>query len=174
MHVIIAAITAIAGLIWALHALQRAGVDLNSFNPFTWYRRHQWKKKFRPHLALTVRDPMDVAAVILLHTAKLKGELTRETRQMLLDIFQETFRLEENTAEELFSEASFLLKDGLFENFVSRFVQDLWGTLNTEQAQQIVLLVQKIADYDGEPNSQQRELISLLKKNTQPKPDSSW
>ena len=32
-------ITALAGLIWALHSLQNAGVNLNAFNPFYWARR---------------------------------------------------------------------------------------------------------------------------------------
>lgn len=174
MHIIIGVITAIAGLVWALTSLQRSGVDLNSFNPFTWYHRYQWRKKIQPHPALAVDNPMDIAAVILLHTAKLKGELTRETRQTLLKIFQDTFRLEEKGAEVLFSATSFLLKDGLFEKFVSRFIQMRWSTLSTAQAQQIVPLVQKIAELDGPPTAQQSELLSLLKEKTLPKPDSSW
>ena len=36
---LIAAITAIAGLLWALNALQRSGFQFSSLNPFLAYRR---------------------------------------------------------------------------------------------------------------------------------------
>ncbi len=174
MHIVIGVITALAGLIWALHALQRAGVDLNSFNPFTWYRRRQWEKNFHAHPALTADNPMDIAAVALLHTAKLKGELTRETKQALLDIFHDTFKIETKEADELFSATSFRLKDGLFEKHVPRFIQERWNTLNAAQAQQIVPLLQKIAGLDGACTVQQNEFISLLQEKTQPSSSSSW
>ena len=45
MHILIAAITAIGGLIWALYRLQNSGFDLNAFNPFYWARRREWEKK---------------------------------------------------------------------------------------------------------------------------------
>ncbi|MDR2709808.1 MAG: TerB family tellurite resistance protein [Burkholderiales bacterium] len=174
MHIIIAAITALAALIYALYRLQDAGVDLNSFNPFTWYRRHQWKKNFHAHPALAVSNPMDIAAVALLHVAELKGELTRETRQTLLNLFQSTFKIDEKTASELFSSTSFLLKDGLFEKHASRFIEERWNALDAAQAQQIVPLIQKIAESDGLPNSRQNAFLSLLKEKTQPQPGSFW
>ena len=34
MHIVIAVITAIAGLFWALNALQRSGFQFSSLNPF--------------------------------------------------------------------------------------------------------------------------------------------
>ncbi|MDR2016067.1 MAG: hypothetical protein LBP90_00430 [Burkholderiales bacterium] len=174
MHIVIGVITAIAALIGALHALQKAGVDLNSFNPFTWYRRHQWTKKIHVHPALTADNPMDIAAVVLLHTAKLKGELTRETRQTLLSIFRDTFKIKTGEVNELFSATSFRLKDGLFEKYVSRFIEERWNTLTMAQTQQIIPLVQRIADLDGAPTLHQNEFILLLKEKTLPPPGSSW
>ncbi|MCL2872450.1 MAG: hypothetical protein FWF41_05665 [Betaproteobacteria bacterium] len=174
MHIIIAVLVAVAGLIWALTALQRSGVDLNSFNPFTWYRRHQWKKNFRAHPALTADNPMDIAAVVLLYTAELKGELTRETRQALLNIFQGTFKIDAKAAEELFSSTSFLLKDGLFEKHAARFVNERWSILSAEQSAQIISLVQQVAELDDAPTSQQNAFIALLKEKTQQPPGTSW
>ncbi|MDR2244553.1 MAG: hypothetical protein LBE15_03990 [Burkholderiales bacterium] len=174
MHIVIGVITALAGLIWALVALRRSGMDLDSFNPFAWYRRYQWRKNFHAHPAMTADNPMDVAAVVLLHTAKLKGELTRETRQTLFDIFQGTFKIEERETNELFSATSFRLKDGLFEKHVSRFIEERWNALTMAQAQQIVPLVQKIAELDGTPSPSQSDFISLLKEKTLPPPGTSW
>ncbi|MCL2310224.1 MAG: TerB family tellurite resistance protein [Proteobacteria bacterium] len=174
MHIVIGVITAIAGLIWALVALRREGVSLDSFNPFAWYRRYQWRKKFQAHPALTADNPMDIAAIVLLHTAELKGELTRETRQALLDIFQSTFKIEEKEADELFSATSFRLKDGLFEKHASRFIGERWSSLAAAQAQQIIPLTLKIAALDGAPTPRQSAFVSLLKEKTQPPPGSSW
>ena len=46
VHIVIGVLSAVAGLIWAMVALQRSGLDLNALNPFLWHRRSQWKKKY--------------------------------------------------------------------------------------------------------------------------------
>ena len=47
MHIVLGVLSAVAGLIWAIVALQRSGFDPASLNPFLWYRRSQWRKKER-------------------------------------------------------------------------------------------------------------------------------
>lgn len=46
MHILIAFLTTVAGLIWALYRLQNSGVNLNAFNPFYWMHRRKWQKKY--------------------------------------------------------------------------------------------------------------------------------
>ena len=43
---IIAAITALAGLLWALNSLQRSGFHFSSLNPLLAYRRWQWTRSY--------------------------------------------------------------------------------------------------------------------------------
>lgn len=62
MYIVIAAITASAGLIWALSVLQRSGFDLNSLNPFLAYRRWQWRGIYGGKPIYKLDRPMDVAA----------------------------------------------------------------------------------------------------------------
>ena len=59
MYIIIGFLTTIAGLIWALHALQNAGFDLNSLNPFYYARRRKWQNTYgaRPILNLAQQIP---------------------------------------------------------------------------------------------------------------------
>jgi len=38
MHIVLGALSAIAGVIWALVALQRSGFNPASLNPFLWYQ----------------------------------------------------------------------------------------------------------------------------------------
>lgn len=55
MHIVIGVISALAGLCWALIALQRSGLDLNELNPFLWARRRKWRMLYgtRPIFNLT-------------------------------------------------------------------------------------------------------------------------
>lgn len=112
MHILIGLITAIAGLVWALHSLQKSGVDLNAFNPFFWYRRHQWAKKYGENPLYTMDNPMDVAATLILAVAKLEGELSKELKRTILEMYQNNFHLSTQQAQELFSATSYLLNHG--------------------------------------------------------------
>lgn len=80
MHIIIATISAIAGLLWALNHLQNSGVALNSFNPFLWARRRKWAKQLgaKPMYGLT--DSMEAAALLVVAVAKEHGDITRDTK----------------------------------------------------------------------------------------------
>jgi hypothetical protein len=44
MHIIIGFLIALGTVLFALNRLQSNGLDLNAFNPFTWFRRHKWKQ----------------------------------------------------------------------------------------------------------------------------------
>ena len=111
MHYVIGLITAIAGLIWALNSLQRAGVDLNAFNPFFWWRRHQIAKKYGANPLHVLDNPMEVAALLLLATVKCDGEISREEKQFLLNTFENEFRQSSHDASSLLSQATYLLRD---------------------------------------------------------------
>jgi hypothetical protein len=64
-HLLIAAISAFSCLIWALSALQRAGFDLNSLNPFLAYRRWQWRRSTGAKSISRIEHPMEATAVLL-------------------------------------------------------------------------------------------------------------
>ena len=70
MHIIIAIVTAIAGLIWALIRLQNSGIDLNSFNPFYWARRRKWERQYTMKPIHNLQQPLDAAVVWLVGIAK--------------------------------------------------------------------------------------------------------
>ena len=80
MHVVIGVLTALAGLIWAIVALQKAGVSISAFNPFLWHRRMNWKNNISEKPLYTLSDPMEVAAVLILGVAKCEGEISAEQK----------------------------------------------------------------------------------------------
>ena len=84
---LIAAITAIAGLLWALNALQRSGFHFSSLNPFLAYRRWQWSRTYGGRPIYKLERPIDVAAVLLLGVAKADGAITSDQKRELLAMF---------------------------------------------------------------------------------------
>lgn len=177
MHIVIGLITAIAGLIWALNSLQNAGFDLNSLNPFTWLRRRRWEKKFgtKPLHALT--DSMEVAAVLVTSVAKVEGEITRETKMEILEIFEEEFGIKRNRSIELFSSSIYLLGDVLnMEEEVRHVVKPSKDTFTESHINKLISMLKRTAKLEGEPSEGQVRIMSSVEKEFLPKDEkpSKW
>jgi hypothetical protein len=101
MHIVLGVLSAVAGLVWAMVALQRSGFDPASLNPFLWYRRSQWRRKYGTSPILNLDNPMDVAAVLILGTAKCEGEISTEQKRAVQSIFETEFNLNRDVATDL-------------------------------------------------------------------------
>src|SRR5689334_12454811 len=110
---IIAVITAFAGLIWALNALQRSGFDLNSLNPFLAWRRWQWRQSYGNKPLYKLDRPIDAAAVLVVGIAKAEGEISSEQKKLLQALFQEEFGISRDAASQLLLASSHLIRDEL-------------------------------------------------------------
>ena len=111
MHIIIGFLVALGGVLFALNRLQQNGLDLNSFNPFTWFRRHKWKQKQGAKALHSIENPMEVAAVFIVGIVSLEGEITIEQRNYIFSVFVDEFGISNENAGELYASASYLLKD---------------------------------------------------------------
>jgi hypothetical protein len=114
LHYLIGLITAVAMLIFALSRLQRAGLDLNALNPFLWYRRAQWKKLYATKPLYALDKPMEIAALLLVATAKCEGEVSAQQEKFLLDTFKNDFHLSDKEASELLAASAYLLRNDLY------------------------------------------------------------
>src|SRR5262245_24195008 len=110
---IIAAITALAGLIWALTALRNSGFSFSSLNPFLAVRRWRWSRDFGAKPIFKIDRPMDAAAVLLVAIAKADGVMSTEQKQTLLSLFEQRFELSKNDASQLLAATIYLLRDEL-------------------------------------------------------------
>jgi uncharacterized tellurite resistance protein B-like protein len=165
MHYLIGLISATAMLIFALSRLQRAGLDLNALNPFLWYRRAQWRKLYGSKPLYSLDQPMDVAALLLLATAKCEGEVSAEQKKFLLQIFKQEFHLSDKEATALLASSAYLLRDELYiasqlEKVLARSKQ----AFTPEQAESTIELMQRLSWLDGEPNYEQAKLIDNTKQ----------
>ena len=114
MHIVLGMLSAVAGVIWALVALQRSGFSADSLNPFLWYRRSQWKKKYGTHPLYNLDDPMDVAAVLILGSAKCEGEISTGQKRAILELFEEEIKLGPDAANDLLLASSHLIRDEVY------------------------------------------------------------
>ena len=165
MHIVIAVITALAGLLWALNALQRSGFQLSSLNPFLAYRRWQWRKTYGGRPIFKLDRPMDVAAVLLLGTAKADGDITSDQKRELLAMFQGEFAISRDEASDLLLASSHLIRDEIYlvdnldkvlERSAERFEPDTVASL--------LAMMRRVAALDGSINTEQQKLIDATER----------
>ena len=163
MHIIIGLITAIAGFIWALHSLQNAGFDLNALNPFTWARRRKWEMQLgtKPMHALT--DSIEAAALLVVSIAKADGEITRDTKMEMLDLFENEFGISRNKAIGLFSASTFMLKEA---NDIASEVKNILAPSKSDfdesHVKTLVDMMNKVSTFENEQTSIQKSIIASV------------
>ena len=173
MHIIIGILTAVAGLFWAITALQNSGA-IDSLNPFLWRRRAQWRKKIAKKPIYALSAPVDVAGLLIVAIAKIEGELTQEQKQKILTVFQSEFHLDENQARDLFKSSAFLLRD---EDITPQDIDSIFerSKLNFTQGKvkSILLIMQQISEVDGNLSVEQKNIIEAIEACFQ-KTNDTW
>ncbi len=165
MHYLIGLITAFAGLLYALHRLQSSGFSaaslVDSLNPFLWYRRWSFSKKYNVNPLYALSDPMDVAAVLLIGTAKCEGVVTQDQKKCLMDIFQGNFHLNNKDASDLMVATAHLLRNEVYiGDNLNKVLERSASKFTAEQIDSVTSLMSQVAGVDGEPNYEQTELIN--------------
>ena len=164
MHIVIGIMTALAGLIWAIVALQRAGVDLNSLNPFLWQRRSQWKKKYGDKPLYILGNPMEAAAVLLLGTAKCEGEISAEQKQDILAIFEQEFHLGRDEAADLLLASSHLLRNEVYlADNLDKILAKSAAAFSPDKVNSLLVLMQRVAAIESAANAEQDKLIAATR-----------
>lgn len=177
MHIVIGLITALGGLLWVLYRLQASGVDLNAFNPFYWARRRSWEKKLGTKALHQVENSMEAAAILVVAVAKLEGEITRESKGEINDLFISTFHVDDSRAKELFGGAVYLLKDVMDAQAEIKSILAPSLTAWTDaQRKTVVEMVNKVALCEGGASPAQQLFIEELKKQLAfvPSVNSQW
>jgi uncharacterized tellurite resistance protein B-like protein len=160
MHVLIAAITAVAGLFWALNSLPRSGFNLNSLNPFLAYRRWQWNRSHGTKAIYRLERPMDVASVLLLGIAKADGTITSDQKKALLALYQTEFELSRDEASDLLLASSHLIRDEIYiVDHLPRILEPSAARFEPDAVSSLLRMMRKIAALDGSINAEQQKLI---------------
>lgn len=174
MHIIIAFL---GSLVTIFYLLDRLGIDIGGLNPFYWFRRRSFAKKYGADPIFSVEDPMHIASLLIIGTGKLDGDLTAEQRRKAQSLFESEFSLNEKDASQLFGSAAHLLAaPALLEEQLGKLVARNATTFSAEQALSIRDMAEKVAAANGSPSEAQRSFLAQLSKTLSPapKPEGTW
>jgi hypothetical protein len=170
---VLAILTALTAILWALYRLHTSGVDLNAFNPFYWLRRRKWQNQINTKPIHLIENPMEAAALLVVATAKLDGEITRELKRFVIQLFINEFSVTEKVAGDLYATSSYLLKD--VDNIVGEVRLILAPCKDAFKPNHIATLVEmlhKVAGEESSPTVAQNELILEVRKHLTPTKDN--
>lgn len=160
MHVVIGLITAVAALLFAFAALERAGVRLSSLNPFAWRRRAQWRKQWGAGPLANLTQPRDVASVLLVGMAKCEGEMTASQKKKITDILRDEFELTENEAVDQLVAATFMTKNDVYIlDKVETILVHIKHRITAHQRDLLLTLMRQVGEVDGALNAEQARLL---------------
>lgn len=174
MHIIIAFL---GSLLTIFYLLDRLGIDVGGLNPFYLYRRYAFAKKYGADPIFSVEDPMHIASLIVIGSAKLGGDLTAEQKRMAQDLFEREFSLDKKEASQLFGSAAHLLAaPALLQSQLEKLVGRNKTTFSSEQADSLVAMAQAVSSADGAGTDEQRAFLALLSQELTPKrePEGTW
>lgn len=177
MHIVIAAITALAGLLWALNSLQRSGFHFSSLNPFLAYRRWQWRKTYGGKPIYKLDRPMDVAAVLLLGVAKADGDITSDQKRELQALFQSEFDITRDAAADLLLASSHLIRDVIYiVDHLDKILERSAERFEPAAVSSLLAMMRRMAALDGSINGEQQKLIDATERffAARQKPASKW
>lgn len=160
MHIIIAFLTALATL---LYALERLGVDLGWLNPWAWRRRRAWLKRSTANPVFSLDKPIDAAALIVTAAAKIDGDISIQEKEELKNIFISAFNLPEKEATQLLGSSVFLLGSGedVF-NSPEKVLRNTLEKFTDEQKNSVLEILNKVVNIGGSPSAMQTEFVSKV------------
>ena len=165
MHIVIAAITALAGLLWALNSLAQSGWNPSSLNPFAAYRRWQWRRTYGGKPIYNLDRPMDVAAVLLVGIAKADGDITSDQKRELQSIFQSEFEISRDEAADLLRASTHLMRDVIYLlDHLDKVLERSAKKFEPENVSSLLRLMRKVAALDGAINGEQEKLIAATER----------
>jgi uncharacterized tellurite resistance protein B-like protein len=165
MHIVIAVITAVAGLLWALNALQRSGFQFSSLNPFLAWRRFQWNRNYGARPIYKLERPIDVAAVLLLGVAKADGTITSDQKRELLAMFQNEFSISRDEASDLLLASSHLIRDEIYlVDHLDKILARSADRFEPDAVSSLLAMMRKVAALDGSINMEQQKLIDATER----------
>ncbi len=161
MHVVLVLLGSVVSI---LYMLDRMGVDLGGMNPFHWRRRRAWAKKYGGDPIYSIEDPIQVAVLLVVGTAKLDGDMSTEQKTQLLEMLESVFSINAKAASDLVGSAQHLLAapqviDSQLNN-LARKNRHLFSSKQGERIVEMMIYVTKVA---GNLSAKQAEYIAKVR-----------
>ena len=160
MHVIIGLL---GGLVTIFFLLDRLGIDIGGLNPFYWYRRHAYAKKYGADPIYSIEDPVHIAALLVIGTAKLDGDITSGQKETTQELFATHFSIDARAASDLFGSAAHLLAaPQLIGGQLEKLADHNGERFSPDQVKSLIEMMHKVASADGPASSSQEEFIESI------------
>ena len=174
MHIILGALTTIVTI---LYLLDRMGIDLGGLNPFYWRRRRAWAKKYEGDPIYSIEDPIEVAALLILGSAKLNGDVSAEQRRVAQQQFESAFSMSEREALQLITSATHLLgAPQVIDTQLRGVIDKNKHQFTPEQARSMLDMMMEVAAADGDSSAEQREFVDFVRSQfaREEKGEGAW
>ncbi len=165
MHIVLALAGAIITILILMRRLGDAGITLDSFNPFAWYRKHKWLRRYHTKPLFTIDDPQKVAALLIVSVAKADGLISIEEKNQILDMFEKEFGHSKEDASGLFTSSAFFLKDeDEISPLVPKILEISAAKFTENQITFTVECMNKISSLSAENATSKDKIIHEFKK----------
>ncbi len=177
MHIILGLVGGIITILVLLNRLAEAGIDLGGLNPFLWQRRRKFRQMYDGNPVFSIDNPMDATAILMVAAAKADGDISREDKTLILELFVSEFHLSKKDASGLLISSSHLLGDGTeVRSKIRQFIAPSKDTFSEEQAASAVSLVERAASHSGSIHVNAAELLAGVKAEltVTDQPNNTW
>lgn len=174
MHIIIGFL---GSLVTIFYLLDRLGVDIGGLNPFYWYRRHAFAKKFGADPVFSIEDPLQIASLLVIGVAKLDGDLTAEQKHIAQGQFEASFSMDSQASSELFGSAAHLLAaPQLLETQLQKLASKNKDRFSRDQAESMLEMMARVAAAGGKPSEKQSRFIESVRSqlSIEAAPEGTW
>jgi len=161
MHIVLGLLGTI---ITILYLLDRLGINLGGLNPFYWRRRRAWAAKYQGDPIYSIEDPMHVAALLIVGTAKLDGDLSAEQKSVILSQFESSFSLDSRAASELLGSAAHLLgAPQIIDTQLNGVAEKNKDQFSEDQAESMLRMMVEVASAEGDLTANQSEFVARIR-----------
>jgi uncharacterized tellurite resistance protein B-like protein len=171
MHVVLGLLGTVVTILILLNRLADAGIDLGGLNPFLWHRRRQWRKKTEGNPAYHIQGPLDLTALLMVAIAKCEGDISKEEKRTILQLFTEEFHLSKREAAALMGSSTYLLQDGQeVRAHLAKVLAPSLGKFTEPQRESALSLIERVAHSAGGPSEIQKEYLAEIRSLLAPRP----
>ncbi|UJF17264.1 TerB family tellurite resistance protein [Vibrio sp. SS-MA-C1-2] len=163
MHIILGILGVVVTILVLLNRLQEGGIDIGWLNPFSWNRRRKFRQQYELPSYYSLDSPMDVAALFMLSIAKADGDITKEQKNELLELFQTEFKLSFEESKSLLASSSHILGNGAeVKSNPKSVIAKSFESFTPEQSESTKQLLTHVANIEGQPSSEQQKLLKSI------------
>ncbi|MEM8771828.1 MAG: hypothetical protein AAGD92_09300 [Pseudomonadota bacterium] len=167
MHIVIAVLGAVAGLIWAfVHFTNAAREGREAIRDVKGIvRRGQWSRQVDKRLIENLTDPREAGAILAFQIAQYDGAVTDRQHAVLVGDMETTFGVPKDTAEELFAFARMAVGEiNDAGNSVRKILAPVQTACTADEKADLIAMLERAAEIETAPSDAQRVLISQVRR----------